>query len=95
MLQPGASLKDKVDTDEWNADLDLKEFVVNKSVELLAHAHVVTQFMPGSVAAVDTTTITDFKLSLSQLCALVKKLKAGYPVNEAFCWFACIYWIVD
>ncbi len=73
-----ASLKDKVDTDEWNADPELKEFVVNKSVELLAHTHVVTQLMPGSVASVDTTSVSDYKLSLSQLCSLVKKLKANY-----------------
>lgn len=71
-------LADKVNTDEWNADPEMKAFVVEKSVELMAHAHVLTQRMPVDIAVVDTTRVTDYKLSLSDLCKLVKKLKAGY-----------------
>jgi PKD repeat protein len=73
-----ARLKDKVNTDEWNADPDLKEFVVNKSVELMAYSHVLSQRMPLAVSVVDTTSVTSYKLSLTQLCSLVQKLKASY-----------------
>ncbi|MEN8115384.1 MAG: PKD domain-containing protein [Bacteroidota bacterium] len=71
-------LKDKVDTEAWNADPEMKTFIVEKGVELMAHTHVLTQRMPVAVAVVDTTKVTDYKLSLAQLCELVKKLKAGY-----------------
>ena len=71
-------IQEKVNTDEWNADPVLKDFVANKSVELMAHTFVLTQRMPVAVNLVDTIKVSDYKLSLSQLCALVKRLKAGY-----------------
>ena len=76
------NLKDKVDTEEWNADPTTKEFVVNKSVELMAHTHVLTQRMPNSISVVDTGKINEYKLSLTQLCSLVQKLKAGYQSTQ-------------
>lgn len=75
-------LIEKVSTEEWQADADLKVFVVDKGVELLAHTHVLTQQMPGTIAVIDTTKVNSYKLSLSQLCELVKKLKAGYQSTQ-------------
>jgi len=77
-----AKIKDKIDTPEWNADPDLKEFVGTKSVELMARTHVLNKLMPTTVAVVDTTKVTDYKISLSQLCNLVQKLKAGYQSTQ-------------
>ncbi|WP_319502428.1 PKD domain-containing protein [uncultured Draconibacterium sp.] len=71
-------LEVKVDTEEWNAEPELKEFVVDKSVELMAHTYVLTQRMPVAVNLVDVSRVNDYKLSLTQLCSLVKKLKAKY-----------------
>ena len=73
---------EKVNTDEWNAEPDLKDFVANKSVELMAHTHILTQRMPLAVNLVDRVKVTDYKLSLSQLCSLVQKLKAGYQSTQ-------------
>ncbi|WP_303924280.1 PKD domain-containing protein [Draconibacterium sediminis] len=78
----GKKLEAKVNTEEWNAEPDLKEFVVNKSVELMAHTYVLTQRMPVAVNLVDVSRVNDYKLSLSQLCSLVKKLKAKYQSTK-------------
>ncbi|KJF43757.1 PKD domain-containing protein [Draconibacterium sediminis] len=75
-------LEAKVNTEEWNAEPELKEFVVNKSVELMAHTYVLTQRMPLAVNLVDVSRVNDYKLSLSQLCSLVKKLKAKYQSTK-------------
>ncbi|WP_233377426.1 PKD domain-containing protein [Maribellus sp. CM-23] len=71
-------LQEKINTEEWNAVPDIKDFVANKSVELMAHTYIITQRMPLAVHLVDTVKVRDYKLSLTQLCALVQKLKAGY-----------------
>ncbi|WP_163323514.1 PKD domain-containing protein [Draconibacterium mangrovi] len=75
-------LEAKVNTEEWNAEPELKEFVVNKSVELMAHTYVLTQRMPLAVNLVDVSRVNDYRLSLSQLCSLVKKLKAKYQSTK-------------
>ncbi len=72
------NLELKVNTEEWNKEPELKAFVVDKSVELMAYTHVLTQRMPDSLVVVDSVRVRDYKLSLSDLCALVKKLKASY-----------------
>lgn len=73
---------EKVNTDEWNAEPDLKDFVANRSVELMAHTHILTQRMPLAVNVVDRIKVNNYKLSLSQLCSLVQKLKAGYQSTK-------------
>ncbi|WP_347841212.1 hypothetical protein [uncultured Draconibacterium sp.] len=78
----GNALQEKVNTDAWNADPELKEFVVNKSVELMAGSYVLSQRMPLAINEVDTDKLTDYKLSLSQLCKLVQKLKASYNSTQ-------------
>ncbi|QIA08475.1 PKD domain-containing protein [Draconibacterium halophilum] len=75
-------LEAKVDTQEWNAEPELKEFVVDKSVELMAHTYVLTQRMPVAVNLVDVSRVNAYKLSLTQLCSLVKKLKAKYQSTK-------------
>lgn len=75
-------LEEKVNTEEWNAEPELKEFVVNNSVELMAHTYVLTQRMPAAVNLVDVSRVNDYKLSLTQLCSLVKKLKAKYQSTK-------------
>ncbi len=75
-------LEPKVDTEEWNAEPELKDFVINKSVELMAHTYVLTQRMPLAVNVVDSVRVNDYKLSLSQLCSLVKKLKTRYQSTK-------------
>ena len=73
---------EKVNTDEWNAEPDLKDFIANKSVELMAYMHILTQQMPVALNVVDPLKVKDYKLSLSQLCSLVQKLKAGYQSTQ-------------
>ena len=72
------NLELKVNTEAWNQEPELKAFVVDKSVELMAYTHVLSQRMPDSLVLVDSVRVRDYKLSLSDLCALVKRLKAGY-----------------
>lgn len=68
----------KVDTEAWNAQPELKDFVVNKSVELMAYSYVLTQKMPSGITLVDSDRVSDYKLSLEQLCSRANKLKASY-----------------
>ena len=75
-------LEVKVNTEDWNAEPELKEFVVNKGVELMAHTYVLTNRMPIAVNLVDVTRVNEYKLSLNQLCSLVKKLKARYQSTK-------------
>ena len=75
-------LKDKLSAQEWTDAPDLKDFVANKSVELMAHTYILTQRMPLAVSLVDRLKVNDYKLSLTQLCSRVQKLKAAYQSNS-------------
>ncbi|MBT6763980.1 MAG: PKD domain-containing protein [Prolixibacteraceae bacterium] len=75
-------LSEKLNTDLWKAQPEIKAFVIDKSVELMAHSHLLTQRMPDNLASVSTTKVDTYKLSLSQLCTLVKKMKAQYQTVQ-------------
>lgn len=70
-------VKESVDETAWAKEPDTKEFVFKESIELMAYVHVLSQSMPTSIAELNTEKITNYKLTLKELCALVDKLKVG------------------
>ena len=75
-------LAEKLNTEVWKEQSELKEFIMDNSVKLMAYTHVITQQMPDTISAVDNSKIDNYKLSLVQLCELVKKLKAKYQSTQ-------------
>ncbi len=73
---------DKVNTDEWKNQPDVKAFVIDQSIELMAHAHILSQKMPNTLANVSVNQVATYKATMADLCALVKKMKASYQTIE-------------
>ncbi|NQU52327.1 MAG: PKD domain-containing protein [Bacteroidetes bacterium] len=69
---------EKVNTDEWNSKPEIKAFVIDQSIELMAHAHILSQKMPTTLTNVSVAQVDAYKATMSNLCALVKKMKASY-----------------
>ncbi len=62
---------EKINTDIWKEQPAVKDLVIDKSIQLMAYSHVLTQKMPNVLTNVTVAAVDDYKLTLSQLCALV------------------------
>ncbi|MFV0377017.1 MAG: PKD domain-containing protein [Mangrovibacterium sp.] len=63
-------------------DTDTKDLLLDNSMNLLAYTQILTKRMPTRIALVDTVKVQDYKLTLSQLCILVQKLKLRYESSK-------------
>ncbi len=68
----------KINEEVWAEQPEMKEFVIDRSIELMAYAHVVAQKMPGILADVSLVKVDDYKMTLKELCSRVEKMKARY-----------------
>lgn len=73
---------DLVNTDVWKAEPEIKAFVIDQSIELMALTHVLSQKMPTRLIDVDFTRISAYKLTMDDLCARVKRMKASYQTTK-------------
>ncbi len=71
-------IDDKVKTDEWKNKPDVKELVIDQSVELVANAYVLSQKIPNTLAEVTVENMNSYTVTMKNLCNLVKVLKTGY-----------------
>ncbi len=71
-------VKENVDETKWKDSPEMQTFVFEQSIELMAYTHVLAREIPASIKELDSTRITNYKLTLEQLCARVDKLKKEY-----------------
>ncbi len=75
-------LGDKINTEEWKNQPEVKELVIDQSVELMAVAHILSQKMPKDLSYVNVAQVDTYKLTMSELCEQVKKMKARYQTVD-------------
>jgi hypothetical protein len=73
---------DLVNTDAWKAEPEIKAFAIDQSIELMALTHVLAQKMPTRLIDVDVIRISTYKLTMDDLCARVKRMKATYQTTK-------------
>ncbi|MCG6187828.1 PKD domain-containing protein [Maribellus maritimus] len=69
---------EKISDEVWAEQPELKEFVIDRSIELMAYAHIVAQKMPSILTNIDVVKVDEYKLTLKELCSRVEKMKARY-----------------
>ncbi|SHI62757.1 hypothetical protein SAMN05444280_10442 [Tangfeifania diversioriginum] len=72
----------KIDTDAWSNQPEVKAFVIDQSIELMAYSHVLSRKMPGILVDVSDVNIANYKLTLKELCNRVDKMKTSYQNIE-------------
>lgn len=77
-----ALVADKMDTEEWNSQPEIKTFVIDQSIELMAHAHILSRKMPTALTNVSVAQVDTYKATMKNLCELVKKMKASYQTVD-------------
>ncbi len=75
-------VNEKVDQTVWAEKPEVKEFVIDQSIELMAYTHVLSQRMPNVLANMSVAQVDTYKLTLKQLCTLVDQLKVRYQRVE-------------
>lgn len=71
-------VSDLVMTDEWKSQPEVKAFVIDQSIELMAFSQILTQRMPLTLIDINATRISSYKLTMNDLCTRVKRMKASY-----------------
>ena len=73
---------DLVNTDAWKAEPEIKAFVIDQSIELMAYTQILSQRMPLTMVDVNTERISAYKLTMDDLCTRVKRMKASYQTTK-------------
>ena len=75
-------VSDLVNTDVWKAEPEVKTFVIDQSIELMAYTHILSQRMPLTLIDVSAIRISAYKLTMDDLCTRVKRMKATYQTTK-------------
>ncbi len=73
---------DLVNTDVWKAEPDVKAFVIDQSIELMAYTHILSQRMPVSLIDISAVRISAYKMTMDDLCTRVKRMKTSYQTTK-------------
>ena len=73
---------DLVNTDAWKAEPEIKAFVIDQSIELMAYTHILSQRMPLTLVDINSIRISAYKLTMDDLCTRVKRMKASYQTTK-------------
>lgn len=71
-------VSENVNQEVWAQQPEMKEFIIDQSIELMAYTHVLSQRMPNVLANISVAQVDTYKLTLKELCALVDRLKVRY-----------------
>ncbi|MFW6259775.1 MAG: PKD domain-containing protein [Tangfeifania sp.] len=71
-------VENQMDSAAWSENPEMKALLLDNSVELMAYANKLTEIMPDRIGIIDVSRVNDYKLTLSELCKLVKKLRTRY-----------------
>ena len=75
-------VENQIDSEAWKEHPEMRALVIDDSVELMVYANKLAEIMPGQIRGMDVTRVDTYKLTLSELCKLVKKLRARYQSTE-------------
>lgn len=75
-------VSENVNQEVWANQPEMKAFIIDQSIELMAYTHVLSQRMPSVLVNVSVAQVDTYKLTLKQLCALVDQLKVRYQSIE-------------
>ncbi|MGM0620928.1 MAG: PKD domain-containing protein, partial [Bacteroidota bacterium] len=82
IVQAEILVNQKINTDAWSNQPEVKAFVIDQSIELMAYSHVLSRKMPGILVDVSDVNIANYKLTLKELCKRVDKMKTSYQNIE-------------
>ncbi len=82
IAKAGSLAAEKINADVWKEQAAVKDLVIDKSIELMAYSHVLTQKMPGNLTHISLDSVDEYKITLKQLCSLVERLKKIYQTVE-------------
>jgi len=73
-----ANVKAQLETEAWEANPEVKNFILNDATNLLVNAHMLSHSIPVSVKEIDRNTIQTYKRTLDDICSLVKNLRVKF-----------------
>ncbi|MFB6317232.1 PKD domain-containing protein [Saccharicrinis sp. FJH54] len=72
----------KVNTEEWKNAPEIKDLVIDQSIEIMAFAHILATRMPDLLINVNTERVDIYQLTLKQLCRRVEIMKEKYQTVQ-------------
>jgi len=67
---------------EWEAEAPLADFIFTNVTETLVYSYVLDDRIPDRITQIDKFTLTNYKLTIDQLCKRVKDLQAKYQTTK-------------
>jgi hypothetical protein len=77
-----ANVVDIKQSPEWEAEAPLAEFIFTNVAETLVHSYVLDDKIPDRLTEIDDFTLTNYKLTIDELCKRVKDLQAKYQTTN-------------
>ncbi|WP_372935130.1 PKD domain-containing protein [Mariniphaga sediminis] len=77
-----ALVEEQISDEVWAEQPEMKAFVIDQSIELLAWSNELVVKMPGKLQDFTVNTVDRYKLTLKELCSRVKLLKNRYQNIE-------------
>ncbi len=65
----------EVSTGDWNANAEIRDFTIYKSIDLIVDSYILTEKIPETIATLDKPAIALYDTTLKSVCQLVKQLK--------------------
>ncbi len=75
-------VEEKINAEVWAGQDEMKNVLINNSIELIANAHVVSRKMPVELTFVTNAVINDYKSVLKSFCRLLEQLKKKYQTID-------------
>ena len=75
-------VNEKLDPEVWASQPEIKNFVIDRSIEMMAYSHILINRMPGLLVDVSIDKVDTYKLTLKELCARTEKMKTTYQNIE-------------
>lgn len=77
-----AMVESQLSDEIWKEKPEMKAFVIDQSIELLAWSNELMMKMPGSIPDFSVNQVDQYKLTLEELCKRVKIMKNRYQQIE-------------
>lgn len=77
-----AMVESQLSDEIWKEQPEMKAFVIDQSIELLAWSNELMMKMPGSIPDFSVNQVDKYKLTLEELCKRVKIMKNRYQQIE-------------
>ncbi|MGJ8744940.1 hypothetical protein [Polaribacter sp.] len=68
--------------ESWAADAELTDFVFREVPQILVHTYLLDNKIPSTILQIDNITLSNYQLTIKELCVYVKELQANYQSKE-------------